>query len=104
MKSMILVLAAVLFLVSTVFAVVGGGNIVYKVQHVGDVTFSHDSHVTDIGFKCEDCHPAVFTMEKRKEGKKRSMVEMRAKKACGVCHNGKNAFDVGSNCYICHKR
>lgn len=97
-------LIAALAATSPAWAVVGGGSIVYKVKHVGDVTFSHDSHVTDFGLKCEECHPAVFPMEKQKEGKRRSMVEMRAKKACGVCHNGKNAFDVGGNCYICHKK
>lgn len=82
---------------------VGGGEIVYKIKYVGDVTFSHESHVTERGFKCDDCHPAIFPLPRDKE-KKRTMTEIRAKKACGVCHNGKNAFDVEGNCYICHKR
>lgn len=98
-------LIAVLVAASAGWAVAaGGGDIVYKVRHIGDVTFSHDNHIADRGYKCDDCHPAIFPMEKRKDDKKRKMSEMRSKKACGVCHNGKNAFDVGSNCYICHKK
>lgn len=103
MKYFVAVIVVVLAFVSMVFAVVGGGDIVYKVKHIGDVTFSHDNHGTERGFKCEECHPAIFPMEKEK-GKKRTMADMRKKKACGVCHNGKNAFDVGDNCYVCHKK
>jgi c(7)-type cytochrome triheme protein len=29
---------------------------------------------------------------------------MRRHKSCGVCHNGKNAFDVRDNCYVCHNK
>ncbi|MBF0328420.1 MAG: cytochrome c3 family protein [Nitrospirae bacterium] len=104
MKRLLLVVLAVLISVPVVYAAsVGGGNIVYKVKHSGDVTFSHDSHVTDRNFKCDDCHPSIFAM-KRDAEKKRKMSDMRSKKACGICHNGKNAFDVSSNCYICHKK
>lgn len=102
MKKFVVGMIFLFFMSSAAFAAVGGGDIVYKVKNVGDVTFSHDSHVTDRGFKCEDCHPAIFPMEKGKQ--KKTMAEMRKKKACGVCHNGKNAFDVGDNCYICHKK
>lgn len=101
MKRILLVLMGVVLISSAVHAVVGGGDIVYKVSRVGDVTFSHDTHGKNYGFKCEECHPAIFPMEK---GKKRTMTEMRKKQACGVCHNGKNAFDVGDNCYVCHKK
>ncbi len=104
-KIRILILGTVLLLaiVSIAYTVVGGGDIIYRIKYVGDVTFSHDSHVTERGFKCDDCHPAIFPLPRDKE-KKRTMAEIRAKKACGVCHNGKNAFDVEGNCYVCHKR
>ena len=103
MKKVLVSMLLVLFLVSVAAsATVGGGDIIYKIKHTGDVTFSHDSHITERGYKCEDCHPSIFAMEK--STKKRKMSDLRAKKACGVCHNGKNAFDVGSNCYICHKK
>jgi len=101
MKRIIIGLLGIMIAASVTFAAVGGGDIVYKVKRIGDVTFSHDTHATDSGFKCEDCHPAIFPMQK---GKKRTMTEMRKKQACGVCHNGKNAFDVGDNCYVCHKK
>ena len=95
---------AALIAASVGWAAVGGGDIVYKVKHVGDVTFSHDAHAAERAFKCEDCHPAIFPMEKGKGKKQATMADMRKKKACGVCHNGKNAFDVGDNCYVCHKK
>lgn len=102
MKKIVLGIFCIMFAASISFAVVGGGDIVYKVKKMGDVTFSHDSHVTDRGFKCEECHPAIFPMEKGT--KKRTMTDLRKKQACGVCHNGKNAFDVSENCYVCHKK
>ncbi len=102
MREFVLAIMLITFLTGISFAA-GGGDITYKVKYIGDVTFSHDSHVTGRGFTCDDCHPVIFPLPRDKE-KKRTMAEMRAKKACGTCHNGKNAFDVGSNCYICHKK
>jgi c(7)-type cytochrome triheme protein len=91
-----------LLMSSMAFAEVGGGNIVYEVKKIGNVTFSHDTHVTDRGFGCKDCHPGIFPQERSE--KKHTMAEMRRHKSCGVCHNGKNAFDVRDNCYVCHNK
>jgi c(7)-type cytochrome triheme protein len=32
------------------------------------------------------------------------MIHRRQSQSCGQCHNGKQAFDLRSNCYICHNR
>lgn len=103
MKSAGLGILIILFLASIAFAVeeVGGGDIVYKIKRTGDVIFRHDTHVTDYGFDCENCHDVIYPLP-REEGKKHTMAEMRRHKACGVCHDGKNAFDTGENCYLCH--
>ncbi|MEJ2525412.1 MAG: cytochrome c3 family protein [Desulfuromonadales bacterium] len=54
------------------------------------------------GNACKDCHNAeVFP--KRKQGTvKITMEEIYAGRLCGVCHNGKRAFDAKSNCARCH--
>ncbi|NLC57063.1 MAG: hypothetical protein GX774_09520 [Armatimonadetes bacterium] len=62
---------------------VGGGFLGYPGTR-GMVVFSHLSH-EEAGFKCEDCHDALFPQ-------KRGSFEMKdlyAKKACGKCHDGK---------------
>ena len=100
MRSAVAVALILWALASVALAEVGGGNIVYEVKKMGNVVFSHESHVTDRGFGCKDCHPGIFPQERSE--KKRTMAEMRRHKACGVCHNGKNAFDTKENCYVCH--
>jgi c(7)-type cytochrome triheme protein len=98
---------ALLFVLACGFAVpagaeeVGGGDIVYEVKRAGNVLFSHESHVTALGIDCKACHPAIFP-EDRSESKRATMAEMRRHGSCGVCHNGKNAFDVKEECYVCH--
>jgi len=99
--------AALLVVLASGFALpalaeeVGGGDIVYEVKRVGNVLFSHETHVTTIGIDCKGCHPAIFP-EDRSGAKRSTMAEMRRHGSCGVCHNGKNAFDVKENCYVCH--
>jgi c(7)-type cytochrome triheme protein len=81
---------------------IGGGDIKYEVKRVGEVIFSHDTHVELMGFNCTQCHPITFlTKEQHKTAK---MIHRRQSQSCGTCHNGKEAFDLRSNCYICHKR
>ena len=80
---------------------VGGGDIVYEVKRVGNVLFSHDTHVTTLAIDCKGCHPGIFPQD-RTESKRATMAQMRRHVSCGVCHNGKNAFDTKENCYVCH--
>lgn len=93
-----------LLLISATMAVgrIGGGDIKYEVKRVGKVTFSHETHVELIGFNCTQCHPHTFlTKEQHKTVK---MIHRRQAQSCGECHDGKQAFDLRSNCYVCHKK
>lgn len=92
-----------LFLFSSiVLGKIGGGDIPFKSGKERDAIFSHDTHVSDIGLKCTECHDSLYiTKEKHK---KVTMADMRKGLSCGVCHNGKRAFDVKGNCSNCHKK
>jgi c(7)-type cytochrome triheme protein len=97
-----LFLSGVLLFAGIALGRIGGGDIKYPVKRVGEVTFSHDTHVEAMGFQCTECHPITFiTTEQHKQAK---MIHRRQSLSCGVCHNGKQAFDLRSNCYICHNR
>lgn len=87
---------------SLVYARVGGGDIVYEIKHIGNVTFSHETHVETMGFNCTECHPSLF--EIKDKHKKMQMSHRRQGMSCGACHEGKKAFDLKSNCYVCHVR
>lgn len=87
---------------AAVSARVGGGDIVYEVKHIGNVTFSHETHVETMGFNCTECHPYLF--ELKEKHKKMQMTHRRKGMSCGTCHEGKKAFDLKTNCYVCHIR
>jgi len=92
------------FLASFALARVGGGNLTFEVKRAGNVMFSHDSHVAEIGLKCTACHDSPYvTKEKHKPV---TMAQMQKGASCGSCHNGKKAFDVKSkeSCDNCHKK
>ena len=81
---------------------IGGGDIKFPVKRVGEVTFSHDTHVEGMGFNCTECHPIIFVTKEQDRPVK--MIHRRQSQSCGQCHDGKQAFDLRSNCYICHNR
>ena len=64
--------------------------------------FPHWAH--RMRFTCNVCHPALFPMQV--EGAPPiKMDEIKAGKACGVCHNGKGAFASSiKTCVRCHPR
>ncbi len=98
----LITLAFVILLSSFVSGKIGGGDISFRSGKIRDAIFSHDSHVSDIGLKCTECHDSLYiTKEKHK---KATMLEMRKGVSCGACHNGKRAFDVRGNCSNCHKK
>ena len=98
----LLLLTAVFLFAGVAVGRIGGGDIKFPVKRVGEVTFSHDTHVEAMGFNCTECHPITFvTHEQHKPAK---MIHRRQSQSCGQCHNGKQAFDLRSNCYICHNR
>jgi c(7)-type cytochrome triheme protein len=94
---------ALAFISSEVFAVPSGKTLEFKDGSVGKVTFSGTIHA-EKGLKCKDCHPKIFPMKKSTEELK--MSEINAGKYCGECHNGKKAFatNTPANCSKCHKK
>ena len=97
-----LTLCAILLIAGIALGRIGGGDIKYPVKRVGEVTFSHDTHVEAMGFNCTECHPIIFVT--KEEDKRVKMIHRRQSVSCGTCHEGKQAFDLRSNCYICHNR
>jgi c(7)-type cytochrome triheme protein len=103
MKAAILLVAAVMLLaVSIVSARVGGGDIVFESKRIGNVVFSHETHVELMGFNCTECHPATFVT--KEQHKKTAVIHKRGSQSCGACHNGKDSFDLRTNCTICHSK
>lgn len=68
------------------------------VTKMKNVYFHHESH---LAFPCETCHPEPFAKAKDQTGM--IMSEMLHGKTCGICHDGKKAFDV-RDCAACHKK
>jgi c(7)-type cytochrome triheme protein len=96
MLSFLLVLTSA----TSVTAAVGGGKITFVLLKAGNVSFSHDGHVSGNGLKCSTCHYRYFkTVEQHR---KVTMADMEKGESCGLCHNGKKAFDVRDNCKKCH--
>ena len=102
MKKASLGLLAVLLLVSFGYATVGGGDVMFEVKNAGNVVFSHNNHVGGVGLKCTDCHDSIYVTKAKH--KTAYMAQMQKGKSCGVCHNGKKAFDVKADCNKCHKK
>ncbi len=74
-----------------------------QTDSVGKVEFSHFSHMEEdsIGKNCPTCHNEPFHVVARKNPTF-TMTDMEGGKSCGLCHNGKKAFDVGGDCTTCH--
>ena len=81
------------------------GNIVIKdhlvrleTKNLTPVIFPHWLH--RIWFQCKVCHQDIFIMKKGANDISYDLI-MEGKQ-CGVCHNGKIAFDARENCDTCH--
>jgi len=85
-------------------AKVGGGDIEYKPKGAAPVLFNHEYHVNLKGQRCNSCHYKTFQMTGGAEFKM-DMSLLTKGKFCGICHNGKPAFDVkdANACKRCHK-
>lgn len=75
------------------------GDILFKEEEAGNVTFPHSAHVEQFG--CGDCHPELFRAERG--ANKATMEDMEDGKSCGACHNGSDAFSVAEDCDSCHQ-
>ncbi|NOY14576.1 MAG: cytochrome c3 family protein [Deltaproteobacteria bacterium] len=102
MKKIVL-LMVVLFVgvVTAAVAVPSGRTLVFDKSPEGKVTFSGKIH-KDAGLKCRDCHNKKVFPKMKKGTVKITMDAIYAGKYCGVCHNGKRAFEAKNNCKRCH--
>lgn len=71
-------------------------EVVFQVRETGPTLFSHQSHQKL--YDCSACHPRLFAVGANKPV---TMAAMEKGKACGACHNKKDAFAV-SDCLKCH--
>jgi len=97
-------LAVPLLALSSAWAVTGGGDIIFPIEGMESVVFSHDSHVVAAKKKCSECHYGLY--KDHSQHKAVGMAGMRAGKSCGACHDGKKIFGVASSkdCDKCHKK
>jgi c(7)-type cytochrome triheme protein len=86
------------------FSKVGGGDITYTPKGASHVVFNHEYHVSLKAQRCNNCHYKTFQMTGGAEYKM-DMSLLTKGKFCGLCHDGKKAFDVkdASSCKRCHK-
>jgi c(7)-type cytochrome triheme protein len=75
------------------------GDMVYRIDDPGMVTFPHSTHVEAYG--CDECHPDRFKAERG--ANRATMAEMEQGKSCGSCHDGSTAFNVAEACDSCHQ-
>lgn len=104
-RLMVVSLVSLLLLLGlTAVGRIGGGEITFKVKGARSVVFSHDSHVAAYELRCTSCHDSLFLT--RAKHRKVTMREMAQGKACGACHNGKQAFSVKdkNQCSTCHSK
>jgi len=100
---LVFTLLIVIALPSIVFGRWIKDKVYLQTESVGKVEFSHYTHMEmdSIGKNCPTCHNAVFHIVKKKNPTY-TMKQMEEGKACGFCHNGKQAFSVTGDCTTCH--
>ncbi len=65
---------------------------------MGQVTFSHETHVDETAPNCLGCHLKTFRINEPTQ----LAGEDVAHKACGTCHNGEDASAIEDSCDTCH--
>ena len=100
----ILTLVVVTLLVSTGFAlaVQGGKVLEFKNSSMGTVKFDGALH-NKAAASCKECHTDGMFPKMKQGTVKITMEQIYAGKLCGVCHNGKKAFEAKANCQRCHQ-
>ena len=102
MQKLAILIVAILFVSSSVvLAVPAKKTITFSDSCMGAVNFDGTVH-KDAGVKCKECHNDEMFPKMKQGTVKITMNEIYAGKLCGVCHNGKRAFDAQGNCARCH--
>ena len=75
------------------------GDILFKDEDAGDVTFPHSVHI-EMFEGCDSCHPDLY--KAMRGANKATMEDMENGESCGACHDGSGAFGVAEDCESCH--
>lgn len=102
MQKLAFLVVTVLFVSSGVaLAVPAEKTIEFNKSPMGVVTFDGTLH-KEAGNKCKDCHNKGMFPKMKQGTVPITMQDIYDGKLCGVCHNGKRAFDAQGNCARCH--
>jgi c(7)-type cytochrome triheme protein len=102
MKKILLLMIIVAICAATAaVAVPPGKTLEFDKSPMGTVTFSGKIH-KEAGIKCMECHNKDTFPKMKKGTVEIKMDDIYAGKYCGVCHNGKKAFEAKANCNRCH--
>ena len=102
MQKVLCLIVAALFLSSAAaLAVPAKKTIKFDKSPMGTVTFDGTVH-KEAGAKCKECHNSEMFPKMKLGTVTITMDEIYAGNLCGVCHNGKRAFDAKGDCARCH--
>jgi c(7)-type cytochrome triheme protein len=102
MQKLAFLIVTVLFVSSSIaLAVPSKKTLEFNKSPMGIVTFDGTLH-KEAGIKCKDCHNKGMFPKMKQGTVAITMEDIYAGKLCGVCHNGKRAFDAKGNCARCH--
>lgn len=101
MRNTIVFTVAAVFISSSALAVSDGKVLIYKGSPQGIVSFDGAIHKKSVS-SCKECHNEGLFPKMKQGSVKITMAEINAGKQCGVCHNGKKAFEAKANCTRCH--
>ena len=100
-KLFVLIMANLFVSSSVVRAVPATKTLQFSDSSMGTETFDGTIH-KEAGLKCKECHNSGMFPKMKQGTVKITMNEIYEGKLCGVCHNGKRAFDAKGNCARCH--
>ena len=103
MKKLFISACVMLTVASVTWAINPGKELKFEKSSMGTVTFSGQIH-KDAGVKCKECHNKDMFPKYKQGTVEIKMSKIYAGELCGLCHNGKRAFEAKSNCNRCHKK
>lgn len=103
MKKLFITLCVMLTVGTIALAVPASKTLEFDKSSMGKVTFSGKIH-KDAGVTCKECHNKDMFPKMKQGTVEIKMARIYAGELCGVCHNGKRAFEAKSNCTRCHKK
>lgn len=102
MQKVICLIVVALFLsTGAAFAVSAKKTLEFNKSSMGTVIFDGTVH-KEQGIKCKECHNNDMFPKMKLGTVEITMDEIYAGNLCGVCHNGKRAFEAKANCGRCH--